>query len=112
MEESVGVLERDAPPDHFLLNCAHPRHIAAGVSGDPRLVLPVELASRITGLRYNASTRSHEELDDATELDQGNPAELKKSHRVLAASFPALDILGGCCGTDARHVAALWSEYS
>ncbi|MEO7588253.1 MAG: homocysteine S-methyltransferase family protein [Arachnia sp.] len=110
--QSIRTLDQEAPPDHFLLNCAHPRHIAAGVAGMADAALSKEMAVRITGLRYNASTRSHEELDDAAELDEGNPADLKTAHDNLSSSFPALEILGGCCGTDARHVAALWSGLS
>lgn len=64
--------------------------------------------SRIYGLRANASSMSHEELDAATELDEGDPAELRSSLDALRPALPNLRLVGGCCGTDARHVAALW----
>jgi homocysteine S-methyltransferase len=60
-------------------------------------------------VRYNASTRSHAELDEAADLDEGDIGLLADRHRRLAADLPALAIVGGCCGTDARHVEALWS---
>ena len=58
----------------------------------------------------NASTMSHEELDEATELDDGDPAALAADHARLERSLPAVGIVGGCCGTDSRHVAALWRD--
>ena len=65
---------------------------------------------RIRGVRYNASTRSHAELDEAADLDEGDIGLLADRHRELTGDLPALAIVGGCCGTDARHVEALWSD--
>jgi homocysteine S-methyltransferase len=85
-----------------MINCAHPSHIAAGLAagGDWR--------SRIVGLRANASARSHAELDEAAELDEGDPRLLAADVDELRQAFPGLAIVGGCCGTDARHVASMW----
>jgi S-methylmethionine-dependent homocysteine/selenocysteine methylase len=62
---------------------------------------------RIRGLRANASTRSHAELDEAEELDTGDPADLGARYAALAGQLPELNVLGGCCGTDHRHVRAI-----
>jgi methionine synthase I (cobalamin-dependent) len=62
---------------------------------------------RIRGLRANASTKSHAELDEADELDEGDPADLAARHAALVARLPNLTVLGGCCGTDHRHVTAI-----
>ena len=62
---------------------------------------------RLRGLRANASTKSHAELDEATELDDGNPRELGRQYRALRDRLPHLVVLGGCCGTDHRHIAAI-----
>src|SRR5690606_41465571 len=62
---------------------------------------------RVRGLRANASTRSHAELDESPDLDDGNPVELGGQYRELLAALPKLNVLGGCCGTDPRHVAAI-----
>lgn len=94
-------VDEQAPPDYFLVNCAHPTHVAAALSDD----LPVE---RIRGLRVNSSTRSHAELDEAPDLDEGDLPTLARTHDALRTALPAVSIVGGCCGTDARHVAALW----
>jgi S-methylmethionine-dependent homocysteine/selenocysteine methylase len=59
---------------------------------------------RIRGLRANASTKSHAELNDSPELDEGDPVELGRQHRELLQKLRHLNVLGGCCGTDHRHV--------
>ncbi|HEY2273316.1 MAG TPA: homocysteine S-methyltransferase family protein [Jatrophihabitantaceae bacterium] len=98
---AIGAVDASDPPDYFLVNCAHPTHIA------PALAEPGEWRARIFGLRANASRRSHVELDEATELDDGDPAELAATQAEIEALLPNLTIVGGCCGTDTRHVAAL-----
>jgi homocysteine S-methyltransferase len=99
---AIADVDAEAGPDYYMVNCAHPTHIAPGLAqaGDWR--------SRIVGVRANASTMSHEELDAATELDEGDPVELASAHHDLRAQLPNLALVGGCCGTDARHIAAMW----
>lgn len=99
---AVTAVDAEAAPDYFMVNCAHPRHIAPGLAGEGAW------RSRIVGLRANASERSHEELDAATELDEGDPAGLARAQDDLRPRLPSLALVGGCCGTDARHVAAMW----
>lgn len=83
---------------YYMLNCAHPTHFE-GV-----LVEGADWLDRIRGLRTNASRKSHAELDEAEELDIGNPAELGADHVRLKSRLKNLNVLGGCCGTDERHV--------
>lgn len=84
----------------YMINCAHPTHFADALpDGGSR--------GRIIGLRANASTLSHAELDEAEELDAGNPADLAERYVALRATLPGLEVLGGCCGTDIRHVTAI-----
>jgi homocysteine S-methyltransferase len=90
-----------APPAYFMLNCAHPSHFAHVLDGLG------ERRARLRGLRANASRRSHAELDAATELDAGDPRELGEDYARLKASWPSLNVIGGCCGTDHRHVEAM-----
>jgi S-methylmethionine-dependent homocysteine/selenocysteine methylase len=88
-------------PAYYMINCAHPTHFAGALTpGAP-------WTTRIRGLRANASTKSHADLDQATELDIGNPAELARQYRELKATLPNLTVVGGCCGTDLRHVKAI-----
>jgi S-methylmethionine-dependent homocysteine/selenocysteine methylase len=86
--------------EFFMLNCAHPSHIAAGLDAAPAL-------DRIGGLRANASALSHAELDDAEELDEGDPVALGRANAALRDRLPSVRLLGGCCGTDHRHVAEI-----
>jgi homocysteine S-methyltransferase len=88
----------------FMLNCAHPTHIAAGLDGSPAL-------QRIGGLRVNASALSHAELDAADELDEGDPRALARDNASLRSRLPGVSLLGGCCGTDHRHVAEIASAW-
>ena len=85
---------------YYMINCAHPTHFADALDDDL-------LRARVAGLRANASRMSHAELDEAEELDDGNPRELASDYRGLIAALPNLCVLGGCCGTDHRHVAAI-----
>ena len=89
----------DAPVG-YMVNCAHPTHFEDAL-------VPGAWLNRITGIRANASTMSHAELDAAEELDDGDPDDLAVRYARLAERLPALDVLGGCCGTDHRHVAAV-----
>jgi homocysteine S-methyltransferase len=100
--DAITTVDATAAPDYYLINCAHPTHIRAGLSP------PGPWTDRIIGTRANASLRSHEELDEAEDLDEGDIATLVAAQAGLTAALPALTILGGCCGTDQRHVAALW----
>jgi len=93
----------DAAAAYLGVNCAHPDHLAAAL-GRPA---SAEWTDRLRTLRANASRRSHAELDEAPDLDDGNPVELGAQYRRLLATLPALTILGGCCGTDARHLRSI-----
>jgi homocysteine S-methyltransferase len=90
-----------ARPAYFMLNCAHPSHFehVLGSLG--------ERCGRLRGVRANASRLSHAELDCATELDAGNPQELGEDYARLKTHLSSLNVLGGCCGTDHRHIAAM-----
>jgi homocysteine S-methyltransferase len=86
---------------HYMVNCAHPTHFADALErGEP-------WAARIGGLRANASRMSHAELDEAPTLDAGDPQDLAMRYAALRRDFPTLRVLGGCCGTDHRHVEAI-----
>jgi len=86
----------------FMINCAHPSHFEMTLqSGGDWL-------QRIRGVRANASRLSHAELDEAEELDDGNPAEFGEETAALRAFLCRMNIVGGCCGTDHRHADQIW----
>lgn len=106
LPEAIDRVDEAAAPAYFLVNCAHPTHVLPGLAGLG------DRADRIHGLRSNASTQTHAELDEAETLDAGDIDLLVSTHRRLEEQLPGLEIVGGCCGTDARHVAALWDVAS
>jgi S-methylmethionine-dependent homocysteine/selenocysteine methylase len=85
-------------PAYFMINCAHPTHFAKALSTGDGWV------RRIRGIRANASRCSHAELDEATVLDDGDPVEFGGEYRELCVRLDQLAVLGGCCGTDERHI--------
>ncbi len=91
----------DGYPAYYMINCAHPTHFESTLrdGGNWR--------ERLRGIRANASKRSHAELDQSTDLDDGNPDELGGQYRALLPLLPNLAVVGGCCGTDHRHVASI-----
>jgi len=100
-----AIAEVDAATDaaalHFGINCAHPDHFTDALGVDDAVI------ARIGLLRANASRSSHAELDEAEELDDGDPVELAGHYADLLQAHPHLQVLGGCCGTDTRHVEAI-----
>ena len=108
LDEAIEAVDAatDSAPAYFMVNCAHPTHFEH--------VLTHEGAwkERIRGIRANASRSSHAELDEAEELDRGNPNELAGEYQRLAALVPSLALIGGCCGTDSEHIVAMASALS
>ncbi|MBE2320675.1 homocysteine S-methyltransferase family protein [Solirubrobacter sp. CPCC 204708] len=97
--DAIAEVDAAAWPAYYMVNCAHPTHFEAVLDGP--------WASRVRGVRANASTLSHAELDEAEELDAGDPADLAARYATLPLT---LNVVGGCCGTDVRHVAAIADE--
>jgi S-methylmethionine-dependent homocysteine/selenocysteine methylase len=93
-----------AYPAYYMVNCAHPTHFADVLDPGARWV------QRIGGIRANASTASHAELDEAEELDAGDPIDLAERYAELRRSHPSIKVLGGCCGTNHEHVGAIASR--
>jgi S-methylmethionine-dependent homocysteine/selenocysteine methylase len=85
-------------PGYYMINCAHPTHFEHVLDdGGPWL-------DRVRGLRANASRKSHAELNDSPELDTGDPVELGAQYAKIKGLLSRLNVMGGCCGTDHRHV--------
>jgi S-methylmethionine-dependent homocysteine/selenocysteine methylase len=90
----------DNTPVYYMLNCAHPAHIGKALDDGSWM-------QRVRGIRANASAKSHAELDEAVELDDGNPQEFGSQHNELINKLDHLNVFGGCCGTDHRHVVEI-----
>ena len=103
LQEAIETVDRETGgyPLYYLINCAHPTHFEGALAaGEPWM-------TRILGVKANASAKSHAELDESETLDSGDPIDLGRRYQLLRRSFPTMRILGGCCGTDHRHVAAI-----
>ncbi len=88
-------------PAYFMINCAHTTHFEKELQKGGHWV------ERIRGLRANASRMSHAELNASDTLDDGDPVELAGLYAQLTTKLPNLSVMGGCCGTDHRHIAAI-----
>ena len=88
-------------PLYYMINCAHPDHFRDVLDSTKAWSL------RIGGIRSNASRQSHAELDEAELLDDGDPIELGILSAELLSRLPNIRVLGGCCGTDHRHVGCI-----
>ena len=103
LREAIEAVDRETSraAEYFLINCAHPTHF------EDALKAGEAWTERIHGVRANASTKSHAELDESETLDSGDPVDLGRRYVALRRAFPKMRILGGCCGTDHRHAAAI-----
>lgn len=99
LEEAITQVDAatDSYAAYFMINCAHPEHFSQSLQDAPWM-------QRIKGIIANASRCSHAELDEAEELDDGNPIELGVQLSEIRRRFPHIQVLGGCCGTDMRHM--------
>jgi homocysteine S-methyltransferase len=93
--------ETNGSPIYYMINCAHPTHFNHVIDGEE------EWMQRIYGVRANASCMSHAELDESLELDDGNPQEFGQDYVDLNLKLRNLKVIGGCCGTDHRHIEAV-----
>ena len=103
--DAIGQVEdaTGGSPAYYMINCAHPTHFEDALDG--------AWLDRVRGLRANASMRSHAELDEAEDLDDGDPRDLGARYAALRERLPALNVVGGCCGTDHRHVTEICSAW-
>ncbi|MCV2888882.1 homocysteine S-methyltransferase family protein [Ruegeria sp. XHP0148] len=99
LEEAISEVDAatDSYAGYFMINCAHPEHFSEVLEDAPWM-------QRVRGIIANASRCSHAELDEAEELDDGNPTELGVQLSEIRRRFPHIKVLGGCCGTDMRHM--------
>ena len=103
LSEAIRIVDEATAngPAYYMINCAHPTHFGEVMAMDQ------DWTRRIRGLRANASRRSHMELNDSPDLDAGDPIELGEQYRAFVQAHPQINVLGGCCGTDHRHVESI-----
>jgi S-methylmethionine-dependent homocysteine/selenocysteine methylase len=108
LKEAIEIVDMatNNGPLYYMINCAHPTHFRDVLQTNENWV------HRIRGIRANASCKSHAELDEATELDEGDPYDLSDELDEIRQNLPNINILGGCCGTDHRHIEQIAKQYS
>lgn len=94
----------DKAPLFYMVNCAHPTHLLPSL--EAARAKKATWLSRFRGFRANASSKSHEELDNSTELDRGDTERLANEMSKMQRTYD-LRVIGGCCGTDHEHLAAM-----
>lgn len=107
VDAETGPSGTNGAPAYYMINCAHPTHFADMLHAAERA--GAAWVKRVRGLRANASKRSHQELNEAPDLDAGNPVELGREYAALRRRHPQINVLGGCCGTDHRHLEQIGS---
>ncbi len=102
LNEAIAAVDdaTDAAAAYYMVNCAHPDHFF-------NVLNDTAWSRRIRGLRCNASRLSHAELDECEVLDDGDPDELAEQYKAISLTMPWLNVFGGCCGSDLRHVAKI-----
>lgn len=102
LDEAIETVDHatDSAAAYFMVNCAHPDHFSHVLDN-------TAWARRIRGIRCNASRKSHAELDASETLDDGDPVELGNQYVAIRAKLPWLNVFGGCCGSDLRHVTQI-----
>ncbi|MEA5466952.1 homocysteine S-methyltransferase family protein [Leptothoe sp. PORK10 BA2] len=108
LKEAIQMVDQatDGYVAYYMINCAHPIHF------DRELINQGPWVERIKGIRANASMMSHAELNESETLDEGNPQDLGERFYILKQKLPHLTVLGGCCGTDQRHIEAICETLS
>lgn len=101
LDEAVNYIDQNstARPAGYFVNCSYPTFINAGQQ-------PPDLFRRLVGIQANASSLEHCELDGSTELQSETVADWGRAMLELHHRF-GIKILGGCCGTDTRHLEYL-----
>lgn len=102
LSEAIGMVDdaTDGAALHFTINCTHPTEFEAGLSDGA-------WTRRLGGFLPNAVAMELLSLCRLGHLEDGDPVELGGQMADLARRFPHARIWGGCCGTDARHIAEI-----
>jgi S-methylmethionine-dependent homocysteine/selenocysteine methylase len=100
LKEAIEMVDESTNkiPAYYMINCSHP------TSFINLLNLDEDWTQRIHGVKCNASKKSHAELEQCTEIDEGDPIEFAQDNQQLLYKLKNLNIFGRCCGTDTKHL--------
>jgi len=87
-------------PAYFMINCTHPTEFEPSLTeGD--------WTNRLGGFMPNAVAAETLDLCKLGHLEDGDPEELGDQMAGLARRFGHVNVWGGCCGTDGRHIGQI-----
>ena len=103
LKQAVETIDEqtDGAAAWFGTNCSHPLEF------EPAISETGVWTERLRYIRPNASRMEKIALCKLGHLEDGNPIELGQQMGDVAQRFPKMDILGGCCGTDERHLGEI-----
>lgn len=103
LADAIASIDRaySSPPIGFSVNCVHPGVLHEALSG-----LDEATQRRVISFQANASSLTPEELDGRAEIDSDEPGPFAHALDAVACLYD-IPIVGGCCGTDPRHIAKL-----
>lgn len=108
LEDAINYIDyiTNEYPIYYMINCVHPKYFIELL----RINKDKKWINRIRGIRPNASSKSHEELEKLNKLDSGNIDELANYCKEIKNICPNINIFGGCCGTNINHVESIYKK--
>jgi homocysteine S-methyltransferase len=97
-------------PLYYSISCVYPTVAQRALERAAERSLA--LAERIVELKANGSPLHTNELVQLDHPEATDPERLAGLLWSLHESHPALRVIGGCCGTDDRHIRALAARMS
>lgn len=91
-------------PLFYAVNCVHPSVLMQSFSNQENCTNIVK--QRLIGIQANTSSKSPEELDGSDKLASDDIENIVQEMVCLHHNYQ-IKILGGCCGTDDRHIQGL-----
>jgi homocysteine S-methyltransferase len=117
LREAIHAIDAATSPEpsFYMVNCVHPTVFEQALEDElARSTARGEQAAwagRVLGLQGNTSCRSPEELDGSAHLETEEPAVFAAAMMRLHERF-GTRVLGGCCGTDDRHITHIAEQMS
>ena len=102
LEEAITRVDSatDDAPAYYMINCTHPTEFEPALTAGKWI-------SRLGGFMPNAVAMETLDLCKLGHLEDGDPVELGAQMGALAQRFPHINVWGGCCGTDGRHIGEI-----
>ena len=106
LKDAIAIIDSDVHPKPiaYLANCTHASIFKTAITHDTHSSSTAR--NRVAGLLANTAALEPEELNDSEELVEEDPQTFAQSMAALHRDL-GMKVLGGCCGTDDRHIDSL-----